>query len=289
MTQESQLPPAADGRVPEPGTDSAGLRQEIVRLREQNADLQERLHAHPAISLAQGVLMERYRLPAPDVSFSLLREASQRFNIRLHTLADAVVRTPHSPEGPAGAAERARTPPPPLPGLRTAGADRTHQGEVLSAALHRVLDITQTGMGNVQLAEGGRLRMVRHSGLEREFTSFFAFVDSPTTSCAQAAEDRRQVTVRDVATADVFDEGSRRVILRAGSRACHSVPLVNRAGVPIGMASSHHERPLPGFTRAQLHALEATGLMVGRWLSWHRHTVVLDALAHLHTAATEEL
>jgi hypothetical protein len=29
--------------------------------------------------------------------------------------------------------------------------------------------------------------------------------------------------------------------------------------------------------------------MVGRWLSWHRHTVVLDALAHLHTAATEEL
>ncbi|MCX5001495.1 GAF and ANTAR domain-containing protein [Streptomyces sp. NBC_00638] len=288
MSQEAQLPPVAEGRVPEPDADSADPHREIVRLREQNADLQERLHAHPAISLAQGVLMERYRLPAPEASFALLREASQRFNIKLHTLADAVVRTPHRPDGPARAEDRARTAPPPLPGLRTAGADRTHQGEVLSAALHRVLDITGAGMGNVQLAEGGRLRMVRHSGLEREFTSFFAFVDSPTTSCAQAAEDRRQVTVRDVATADVFDEGSRRVILRAGSRACHSVPLVNRAGVPIGMASSHHERPLAGFTRAQLHALETTGLMVGRWLSWHRHTVVRDALDHLHATAIAE-
>ncbi|MFF3615122.1 ANTAR domain-containing protein [Streptomyces sp. NPDC002580] len=288
MSQDPQPPSTADGGAPEPDANSAAVRGEIARLREQNADLQERLHARPAISLAQGVLMERYRLPAPESSFTLLREASQRFNIRLHTLADAVVRTPHSPDGPARATDRVRTPPPPLPGLRISGADRTHQGEVLSAALHRVMDITGAGMGNVQLAEGGRLRMVRHSGLAREFTGFFAFVDSPTTSCAQAAEHRRQVTVRDVATADVFDEDSRQVILRAGSRACHSVPLVNRAGVPIGMASSHHERPLPGFTRAQLQALETTGLMVGRWLSWHRNTVVLDALDHLHTTATAE-
>ncbi|MEW1569205.1 GAF domain-containing protein [Streptomyces sp. NPDC093509] len=159
---------------------------------------------------------------------------------------------------------------------------------MLSAALNRVLEITQTGMGNVQLAESGRLRMVRHSGLAREFTSYFAFVDQQTTSCAQAAEQRRQVTVRDVATEDVFDEGSRQVILRAGSRGCHSVPLVNRAGVAIGMVSSHHERPLPGFTPAQLRALETNGVMVGRWLSRHRRTVVLDALAHLHTAATAQ-
>ncbi|MFD4562943.1 ANTAR domain-containing protein [Streptomyces sp. NPDC058467] len=286
MSQEAELPFPTGTRGEEAEQDPGALRQEIARLRQDNADLRERLHAHPPISLAQGVLMERYRLPAPETAFALLREASQRFNIKLHSLADAVVRTPDSQDATTRLADQARLAPPPLPGLRVASADQAHQGAVLTATLRHVLEITQTDMGNVQLAVGGRLRMEKHTGLGREFTSFFAFVDSPTTSCAQAAEDRRQVTVRDVATAEVFDEGSRRTILRAGSRACHSVPLVNRAGVPIGMVSSHHDRPLTGFTQAQLDALQGTGIRVGRWLSWHRQTVVLDALAHLHTTAT---
>ena len=283
MSQEAEFPIAGPvGPEPEATDEPA---EEIARLREDNAGLRERLHARPGISLAQGVLMERYRLPAPDAAFVLLREASQRFNIKLHTLADALVRTSYDPDAAAVSPDPSRPPAPALPGLRIT-AEHPHQGEVLSGVLHRVLDITRTGMGNVQLAEGGRLRMVRHTGLTREFTGFFAFVDGQSTSCGQAAEERRQVTVRDVATAEVFDEESRGVILRAGSRACHSVPLVNRAGVAVGMVSSHHERPLPGFTRAQLQTLEATGVAVGNWLSWHRRTVVTDALAHLHTTAT---
>ncbi|WP_415938889.1 ANTAR domain-containing protein [Streptomyces sp. 039-1] len=100
MSEEAEFP-VADGSAPEPEVDSAVLGEEIARLREHSADLRERLHAHPAISLAQGVLMGRYRRLAPDVAFTLLREASQRFNIKLHMLADALVRTP-----------RARTPGP---------------------------------------------------------------------------------------------------------------------------------------------------------------------------------
>ncbi|WP_329131174.1 ANTAR domain-containing protein [Streptomyces sp. NBC_00670] len=308
MSQEPEYPPLRDmggrdtgapgtGEAPGSGPGEASgleaLRRENAALREHTAELERRttelrnrLHAHPGISLAQGVLMERYRLPDPATAFALLREASQRRNIRLHTLADAVVRTP----APAADAAtwfpgRARYSPPPLPGVPVAPGDRDSHGAVLSGVLRRVLNITQAGMGNVQLVEGGVLRMEKHIGLNRRFTDYFAFVEGPTTSCHEAAEQRRQVTVPDVATADVFDEESRTTILQAGSRACHSVPMVNRAGAVLGVISSHHTRPLAGFTAAQLRALEETGAAAGRWLSWHRRTVVLDALEHLHTAA----
>ncbi|MFD8542149.1 hypothetical protein [Streptomyces rubrogriseus] len=101
---------------------------------------------------------------------------------------------------------------------------------MLKAALHRVLTITQTSMGNVQLAESGRLHLARHTGLNKYFTDYFAFVDAPTTSCARAASTRQQVTVREVGTAAVVDESSRHAILQTGSRAAHSIPLTNGKG-----------------------------------------------------------
>ncbi|TYP00793.1 hypothetical protein FHV95_13228 [Streptomyces coelicolor] len=51
------------------------------------------------------------------------------------------------------------------------------------------------------------------------------------------------------------------------------------------MVSSHHGHPLHGFSRLQLAALQQTGTDVGRWLSWHWDTVVLDALERLHVQA----
>jgi hypothetical protein len=296
MSQEPEYPPLRDmgGRnaettadpedsLPARETGLEALRRENAELLRRTTELRNRLHAHPGITLAQGILMERYRLPDPATAFTLLREASQRSNIKLHTLADALLRTP-APDHDATAwfPGRARYSPPPLPGVRVAPADRSSHGAVLSGVLRRVLDVTQAGMGNVQLVEGGVLRLEKHTGLNRRFTDFFAFVEGHTTSCSEAAQERRQVTVPDVAVADVFDEESRETILQAGSRACHSVPLVNRAGSVLGIASSHHSRPLAGFTHAQLRALEETGDAAGRWLSWHRRTVVLDALEHLH-------
>ncbi|MGW2787708.1 ANTAR domain-containing protein [Streptomyces populi] len=55
--------------------------------------LRNRARSHEAVTVAQEVLMERYGLPVPQAAFDLLRHASQHANIKLHTLADAVVRT----------------------------------------------------------------------------------------------------------------------------------------------------------------------------------------------------
>ncbi|MEO3973504.1 GAF and ANTAR domain-containing protein [Streptomyces sp. CAU 1734] len=272
--------------TPEPSVRDDELRQ----LREENLALRNRALAHPSVSAAQGIIKERYRLAALQPAFELLRGTSQRYNIRLHTLADAVIRIPGpAHRSPVWFPGRARTSAPALTSITPPrhGDGEVTQGAVLGAALRQVLDITGTDMGNVQLAEGQLLRLDKHQGLDRPFTDYFAFVDHTTTSCAEAAQTRSQVTVRDVATAPVFDEESRRVILQAGSRACHSVPLLDEHGILRGVISSHHSKPLTGLTRIQLEALQTTSATVGRWLSWHRRTVLLDALEHLHSAARQ--
>ncbi|MFE2050992.1 GAF domain-containing protein [Streptomyces sp. NPDC059459] len=158
-------------------------------------------------------------------------------------LADAVVRVA-GPDAAAGQwfPSRARFAAPALPDLPLQGAASESHSQVLRGALRRVLHITETDMGNVQLAEHGMLRLEKHTGLNRHLTDFFAFVQDSTTSCAQAAEQRQQITVKDVESADIFDDDSRHAILQAGSRAAHSLPLTNR-GHLLGMISSHHEQP----------------------------------------------
>ncbi|MFJ9023427.1 ANTAR domain-containing protein [Streptomyces sp. NPDC102259] len=282
----AHVPDSGSETETESGGESGGEQGHVMRWRQDDLDLRNRLYGHAGVTRAEGVLLQRYGLGSTDEAFALLKAASQQFNIKLSTLADAVVRTPApDPDAELWFPGRVRRGPPALPGLPVERGHGTSQGAVVSAALQRVLSITQTPMGNVQLSEKGRLRLARHTGLNRYFCDFFAFVDAPTTSCAQAAGQRRQVTVRDVESAPVFDEASRHAILQAGSRAAHSVPLVNRLGVPLGMVSSHHERPLKGFTHAELAALRQTGSDVGRWLAWHWNTVVLDALEQLHAAA----
>ncbi|MFD5558840.1 ANTAR domain-containing protein [Streptomyces sp. NPDC127068] len=282
MHQEA--PKRPDG---EPSRERGGDRRDgTVPAEEHRADLRNRTLARGAVAAAEDVLLKRYRLASRQEAFALLRAASQHHNVKLHTLADAVVRVP----GPAPGADvwfpgRARNVPPALP-WRIDQDGPVQLPAVLKGALHRVLDIAETDMGNVQLAEGGVLRMATHTGLGQHFTDYFAFVAGPTTSCAHAARHRRQVTVREVGTEELFDEDSRRVILRAGSRACHSVPLVSPLGALVGMVSSHHSRPLTGPSSVQLDALQETGTAVGRWLSWYRRTIVLDALEHLHARAS---
>ncbi|WP_328492014.1 ANTAR domain-containing protein [Streptomyces sp. NBC_00414] len=243
--------------------------------------------AHIGVAHAQRVLTDRYHLASQQEAFELLRQTSQQFNIKLHTLADAVLHT----AGPDTGAElwfphRTRYSPPPLPNLAVDESSRTSHGAVLNSAMRRVLHVAETTMGNVQLSEQGMLRLEKHTGLNQEFTEFFAFVRDSTTSCAKAAEQGQQITVKDVAVADIFDDQSRHTILQAGSRATHSLPLVSRGSRVVGIISTHHELPLTDFSRARLAALESVGTQVGRWLLWHRHTMVLDALEHLHAAAT---
>ncbi|MGW6027485.1 ANTAR domain-containing protein [Streptomyces sp. NPDC055099] len=261
------------------------LRATAEQLRDQVSELEVQARTRPRIAMAEGVLVERYRLANAEAAFALLRQASQRANIKLHQMAAAVARTP----GPVPGAKswfggRSQQPAPDLTALEAGPLNPANQGEVLGAALQRVLHITGADMGNVQLIEDGVLRMAKHTGLPRQFTDFFAFVEGKT-ACSRAAVASQQVTVKDVALSPGFDEETRRVILAAGSRACHSIPLIDEQNTVQGVISSHHAGPLVGFTQAQLQSLEATGRAVGTWIKWHQHTILVDALEDLHQLA----
>ncbi|UFQ13764.1 MULTISPECIES: ANTAR domain-containing protein [Streptomyces] len=284
---DHQLVPHPQDEQPSSGHEAAERAAERLaaraqQLQEQVFELEVQLRARPKIALAEGVLVERYGLPDADAAFALMRQASQRANIKLHQVAVAVARLPGPDQGASlWFGERPQEPAPPLTGLGAGTLDARNQGEVLGAALRRVLEITRTHMGNVQLVEDGTLRMEKHTGLPRQFTDHFAFVDGQT-ACSRAAVGGNQVTVREVASSPGFDEVSRRVILSAGCRGVHSVPLVDDAKTVRGVISSHHPHPLDGFARPQLQALHRTSRAIGRWIDWHRRTVLLDALEDLH-------
>ncbi|MEW2298078.1 ANTAR domain-containing protein [Streptomyces sp. NPDC006743] len=273
MTDSSPTPWTA-------GADDEQAEQRAVE--ERNRSL-----ARAGVARAEDLLVHRYRLASRGEAFDLLRRTSQRFNIKVHLLAESAVRLP-APQAGADrwVPRRPQAAAPPPAALHAPTEQPAGHSAVLRAALDRPLRITGAEMGNVQTVENGMLRMEKHTGLNRRFTDYFTFVEDSTTSCAQAAAENRQVTVKDVAASDAFDEGSRRAILQTGSRACHSVPLPGPAGTVVGMISSHHDQPLHGLSPVQLAALDELGGQVGRWLVWHRNTVVLAALNHPHTTAT---
>ncbi|MEU1075428.1 MULTISPECIES: ANTAR domain-containing protein [unclassified Streptomyces] len=267
------------------GRAAEGTAEETARLREEVRDLRAQVRSRPLVSHAQGILQERYLLPDADSAFTLLRRSSQRYNVKLRVLAGAVVRTPR-PDGPADLwfPGRVRGRPPRLDTVGVDDPGHVNRGAVLGALLSQTLAITGTDMGNVQISDptARGLRMEHHTGHSEHFVEFFAFVGENGTSCAKAAKNVELTTVHDVATDAVFTEEARHTILAAGSRACHSVPLVSASGACLGIVSAHLERPTKSLHPVQAKALAATGRQVGSWLAWHERTVVLDALEYLH-------
>ncbi|WP_169746136.1 ANTAR domain-containing protein [Streptomyces violens] len=264
------------------------LEKEIERLRSKVRDLKGKVRTHPMIAQAQGVLQERYRLRDGQAAFALLRSSSQQHNVKLRALAAAVLNAPRPKSGTARwFPDRTRTRPPKLPALPQVNGDATNRSAVISAVLHQALTVSDTPMGNVQLADrhAGGLRIEEHRGLNEEFVDYFDLVGKEGTSCALAARNVTRVTVTDVATDPVFTDEARYKILQAGSRAAHSTPLTTANGVCLGMVSTHHERPQQLLGPAQARALDRIGDQAGRWLAWHHRTIVLDALEHLHRTA----
>ncbi|WP_097186113.1 ANTAR domain-containing protein [Blastococcus haudaquaticus] len=74
---------APDGRMAQAQLDLAAARAQVE-------ELGRALQSSRQIGMAMGILMERHRL-APDRAFQVLKQMSQRRNVKLREVADAIV------------------------------------------------------------------------------------------------------------------------------------------------------------------------------------------------------
>ena len=211
----------------------------------------------PVIEQAKGILMAQHG-GSPDEAFTMLRRASQRFNVPVRILAARLV---HGAQRPGPQAS------PVFPvALRDRGAAPA-LGPLLDEVLEFALTLLHAERGNIQLADPatGALRIAAQRGFGPEFVEYFATVTDDTSACGRAAQHHAQVVITDVTTDPGFAP-HRDIALASGFRAVQSTPLVNRAGHLVGMLSTHYPRPTAPPQR-DLQIASRLGTLAGESLS----------------------
>ncbi|MCT2583480.1 STAS domain-containing protein [Actinophytocola gossypii] len=259
---------------------------ELVRLRDQVRDLREKLRTRPLVARALGMLHERYRLPDVNTANGLLRDVSQRNNVKMRLLAHAFVGAtpPPSPDAPRWFPGRLRPPAPRLTFVTRAPANLT---VLLDEVLDAVLACSGAEAGDVQLVDPvrGALAIERQRGLPTSLLTFFEEVGTTGSPCAEAWRRRSSMVVADVASDPVYDEDARAVLLDAGIRAVRSTPLLAPSGECVGVVSTHHREVGAVSVGAEPPELARIAAEAGAWIAWYVRNTTLDALEHLHDEA----
>lgn len=116
--------------------------------------------------------------------------------------------------------------------------------QLLEEILDAAIEVTHADMGNVQLLQGGSLRIVAHRGFEAPFLEFFNLVHDSDTACGTALRKRERIVVENVAGSPIFmGTPAQQVMLSAGAQAVQSTPLISHSGRVLGMFSTHYRTP----------------------------------------------
>jgi hypothetical protein len=268
-----------DGTVP-----LGPVHAELRRLRKEVRDLRGQLRTRPLVARALGVLQARYGLRDEAAAHELLRDASQRHNLKMRSVASAVLAAPPPAPGELWFPGRVRRPAPEV-GFLT----RAEQGvsAFLNALMEAACACMATSMGSVQLVDPdqGGLRLERQRGFsDDEFMDYFSHVDGDDTACGLALRLGVRVVVADVVTDPIYaGRESGEALLVMGVRAVQCTPIT--AGKVVGMISTYHDEvgriPSPD----EAAELDRFATEAATWLRWHQRTVVLDALEDLHKNA----
>jgi anti-anti-sigma factor len=268
---------------------------ELAWVRSRARALPGLLQTRPVIEGATVLVRDRYHCPDKETAFALLRESSQRHNIKLRTLAAAVLTArPPAPGSPVWFAGRRRCRPPAVTFRPSRREWRDSRSAFLADVLDTALSWMDTDRGDLALADPvvGGLRLEVDHGLPRAFTAAFAHVDvaatggTETSARAQALRSGTRVVVADVVTSPMYTNPlSRTAMLAARARAVQSTPLVVTGGRCVGTLSTLDSNAGRTPSADEAAGLDRIARDAGRWLAWHERTVVLDALEYLHQTA----
>jgi len=239
---------------------------------------------------ALDLLQASYGIADRNMAFAVFRLISQQHNVKLREVAtmfvfgqvDAQARTDQALASKKGRQDQE----PPVLSFPVRAPRPT---EVLQALMRSVQAQTSAIHMTVQASDrlSGGLWIQAQHGFDRPFLDFFGYVDTADASaCASALSDAQPVLVDDVEASGIFDESSRQVMLKAGSLAVVSVPLVDAEDVVCGVVSAHYTEARVSTGPRILRAVQRQAQECARWLGWHDRVVMPPLMTAVHHAAS---
>jgi GAF domain/ANTAR domain len=231
------------------------------------------------VRIAMAGLQDRHGLNS-DAAFEVLRDVSQRHNVKLRALAAGMV-SPHADSNWGSVGE-----PPSLP-FTVGGRPCANRGEVLAELMRVAINRSDTDRGTVQLHDRvhGGLQIEATRGFSQEFADTFSYLGSKGTPCGSALSDARQVVVADVDGSALFSEPARNTLLANEVRSCVSTPILDDDGDVRGIVSTHQRRPDAIPTDKDLRELRLLANQCGQWLKWYDRTLLPAIVAQVHDTA----
>ena len=228
-------------------------------------------------------LQRQYGLADPETGFSALRKASQTHNVKLRSVAAALVA---AGENTVQRRSRRRGPPPLTFSERGAAAqpNRTH---VLHDLLQKVTGLTGADYGVVQLRDPvhGGLVIECHHGFGRQILDHFSYLDDAGTASGTTLARGSQTFVDDVQTSPIYAHDDRQVLLAAGVRSVLSTALRHRTGGAYGAVTVHFAAPHRMPTVLVAERIQQQADECARWLRWYDSAAMPRVLAAVHAAA----
>lgn len=228
-------------------------------------------------------LQRQHGLADPETGFSALQKASQTHNVKLRSVAAALVSA-----GESTVQRRSRRAgPPPLTFSERGTAAQPNRTHVLHDLLRNVIGLTGAEYGVVQLRDpvhGGLVIECQH-GFGRPFLDVFSYVDDTGTASGTTLVRGSQTFVDDVETSSIYAYDDRQVVLNAGVRSVLSTALRHPkkgvyGAVTVAFAAPHRVPTALVAERIQQQADECAS-----WLRWYDSAAMPRVLAAVHAAA----
>jgi hypothetical protein len=241
------------------------------------------LISRATIRAAMAQLQREYGFSDIEAGFTALQEASQMHNIKLRSVAAALVAGVSAPESdPQPAAEA-----PHLPFAPRAQARQPNRTHVLQDLMRSATELAGSDRGAVLVRDPvqGGLMVEGAMGFDRSFVDFFSYVDDNATASGATVVEKQQVYVADVSTSPIYRNQDRANVLAAGIHSVLSTPLLDDDGLARGAVTTHfaeRNRELPADV---LRRIQGQADECARWLAWYDDNVVPTILATVHAAA----